>query len=264
MPTGRRGRRTTCPSGRSICSTTRSCASPCDRRTSSRALGHFRDDALGLNLIYVHMNWAIRQRDLNAIYVTGLVTAGHAVANAHLRGDVPERYPDVSEDETGLRRCSASSRSRAESRATLRPRCRARSTRAASWPARSSTRSARRSTTPTWSSPASSATARPRRPGRQLVPNKFLNARTDGAVLPILHPQRLQDREPDRGQFEPGGRAHRALPRVRLGAAARRGRGAPTCASGLRGRARPVIDRTAEIQRAARDERARRRGRPGR
>ena len=66
---------------------------------------------------------------------------------------------------------------------------RARSTRAASSATRCRMRSARRSTTPTWSSPASSATAR-RRPGRSPTSwhsNKFLNPVGDGAVLPILH-----------------------------------------------------------------------------
>src|SRR6476619_1580047 len=35
-----------------------------------RLLGHWGTTP-GLNLIYVHMNRAIRQRDLNAIYITG-------------------------------------------------------------------------------------------------------------------------------------------------------------------------------------------------
>ena len=49
-----------------------------------RLLGHF-GTVPGLNLIYVHMNRAIRQRDLNAIYVTGPGHGGPGiVANAYL------------------------------------------------------------------------------------------------------------------------------------------------------------------------------------
>ena len=68
-----------------------------------RLLGHFGTTP-GLNLIYVHLNRAIRQRDLDAIYVTGPGHGGPAlVANAYLEGTYTERYPDVSEDESGLR-----------------------------------------------------------------------------------------------------------------------------------------------------------------
>ena len=82
------------------------------------------------------------------------------------RAPTAEVYP---EHQRATRRacagCSGSSPSRAASRATSRPRRRARSTRAASSATRSSTPTARRSTTPTWSCAAWSATARPR-PGR--------------------------------------------------------------------------------------------------
>ena len=68
-----------------------------------RLLGHFGTTP-GLNLIYVHLNRAIRQRDLSAIYVTGPGHGGPAlVANAYLEGTYTERYPDVSQDETGLK-----------------------------------------------------------------------------------------------------------------------------------------------------------------
>ena len=51
-----------------------------------RLLGHFGTTP-GLNLVYVHLNRAIRQRDLNAIYVTGPGHGGPAlVANAYLEG----------------------------------------------------------------------------------------------------------------------------------------------------------------------------------
>ena len=68
-----------------------------------RLLGHFGTTP-GLNLVYVHLNRAIRQRDLNAIYVTGPGHGGPAlVANAYLEGTYTERYPNASQDEAGLR-----------------------------------------------------------------------------------------------------------------------------------------------------------------
>jgi xylulose-5-phosphate/fructose-6-phosphate phosphoketolase len=67
-----------------------------------RLLGHF-GTVPGLNLIYVHLNRAICHRDLNAIYVTGPGHGGPAlVANAYLEGTYSEVYPHVSRDETGL------------------------------------------------------------------------------------------------------------------------------------------------------------------
>ena len=69
-----------------------------------RLLGHF-GTAPGLNLVYAHMNRAIRERELDAIFVTGPGHGGPAnVANAYLEGTYAELYPDISEDEEGLRR----------------------------------------------------------------------------------------------------------------------------------------------------------------
>ena len=69
-----------------------------------RLLGHF-GTAPGLNLVYAHMNRAIRERDIDAIFVTGPGHGGPAnVANAYLEGTYAELYPDISEDEEGLRR----------------------------------------------------------------------------------------------------------------------------------------------------------------
>ena len=68
-----------------------------------RLSGHFGTTP-GLNLIYVHLNRAIRARDLNAIYVTGPGHGGPAVvANAYLEGTYTELYPHVTQDEAGLR-----------------------------------------------------------------------------------------------------------------------------------------------------------------
>src|SRR5919204_1458260 len=69
-----------------------------------RLLGHF-GTVPGLNLVYAHLNRAIREHDLNAIYVTGPGHGGPGiVANVFLEGTYSELYPEVSRDEEGLRR----------------------------------------------------------------------------------------------------------------------------------------------------------------
>jgi len=69
-----------------------------------RLLGHWGTTP-GLNLLYAHMNRAIRTRDLNAIYVTGPGHGGPGlVANTYLEGTYTEVYPHIGEDEEGLRR----------------------------------------------------------------------------------------------------------------------------------------------------------------
>src|SRR5919201_3952793 len=51
-----------------------------------RLLGHWGTTP-GLNFVYAHLNRAIRQRDLNAIYVCGPGHAGQGmVANSYLEG----------------------------------------------------------------------------------------------------------------------------------------------------------------------------------
>jgi xylulose-5-phosphate/fructose-6-phosphate phosphoketolase len=68
-----------------------------------RLLGHFGTTP-GLNLVYVHLNRAIRARDLDALYITGPGHGGPGiVANAYLEGTYTERYPHVGTDEEGLR-----------------------------------------------------------------------------------------------------------------------------------------------------------------
>src|SRR5438034_6084747 len=69
-----------------------------------RLLGHFRTTP-GLNLIYAHLNRAIRARDLDAIYVTGPGHGGPGVvANAYLEGTYSEVYTEIGQDEDGLHR----------------------------------------------------------------------------------------------------------------------------------------------------------------
>ncbi len=69
-----------------------------------RLLGHFGTTP-GLNLVYAHFNRAIRARDLSVLYVTGPGHGGPGlVANAYLEGTYTEVYPDIGLDEEGLRR----------------------------------------------------------------------------------------------------------------------------------------------------------------
>jgi xylulose-5-phosphate/fructose-6-phosphate phosphoketolase len=68
-----------------------------------RLLGHFGTTP-GLNLVYVHLNRAIRARDLSALYVTGPGHGGPGiVANTYLEGTYSELYPHVGANEQGLR-----------------------------------------------------------------------------------------------------------------------------------------------------------------
>ena len=69
-----------------------------------RLLGHWGTTP-GLNFIYAHLNRVIRQRDLDMIAVWG---PGHGapglVANAYLEGTYSEIYPDVARDAEGMGR----------------------------------------------------------------------------------------------------------------------------------------------------------------
>ena len=68
-----------------------------------RLLGHWGTTP-GLNLVYAHLNRAIRQRELNAIYVTGPGHGGPGiVANTYLEGTYSEVYPAIGRDEDGMR-----------------------------------------------------------------------------------------------------------------------------------------------------------------
>jgi len=67
-------------------------------------LGHWGTTP-GQNFIYAHLNRVIRERDLDMIYVCGPGHGGPAVvANTYLEGTYSEIYPDVSQDEAGLKR----------------------------------------------------------------------------------------------------------------------------------------------------------------
>ncbi|HEY8554226.1 MAG TPA: phosphoketolase family protein [Burkholderiales bacterium] len=70
----------------------------------SRLLGHWGTTP-GLNFIYVHLNRAIRARDLDMILVTGPGHGGPAIfAQTWLEGSFSELYTDVTPDAEGMRR----------------------------------------------------------------------------------------------------------------------------------------------------------------
>jgi xylulose-5-phosphate/fructose-6-phosphate phosphoketolase len=67
-------------------------------------LGHWGTTP-GQNFIYTHLNRVIVQHDLNMIYISGPGHGGPAlVASTYLEGTYSEIYPDVSADLSGLRR----------------------------------------------------------------------------------------------------------------------------------------------------------------
>jgi xylulose-5-phosphate/fructose-6-phosphate phosphoketolase len=69
-----------------------------------RLLGHWGTTP-GLNFIYVHLNRIIEEHGLNVMYVTGPGHGGPGlVANTYLEGTYSELYPDVSQDEQGMKR----------------------------------------------------------------------------------------------------------------------------------------------------------------
>jgi len=69
-----------------------------------RLLGHWGTTP-GLNFIYVHLNRLIKKHDLDLIYIAGPGHGGPGlVANTYLEGTYSELYPNVSQDEEGMKR----------------------------------------------------------------------------------------------------------------------------------------------------------------
>ena len=59
----------------------------------------------GQSFIYVHLNRIIKKLDLNMIYIAGPGHGGPAlVANTYLEGSYSELYPNISQDEAGLKK----------------------------------------------------------------------------------------------------------------------------------------------------------------
>ena len=69
-----------------------------------RLVGHWGTTP-GLNFIYVHLNRLIKSHDLNMICIVGPGHGGPAlVAHAYLEGTYSEVYPNISQDQDGMRR----------------------------------------------------------------------------------------------------------------------------------------------------------------
>ena len=67
-------------------------------------LGHWGTTP-GQNFIYTHLNRVIKRYDLDMIYVSGPGHGGPAVvSHTYLEGTYSEIYPDISQDEEGLRK----------------------------------------------------------------------------------------------------------------------------------------------------------------
>ncbi|MDA8094093.1 MAG: phosphoketolase family protein [Betaproteobacteria bacterium] len=68
-----------------------------------RLLGHWGTTP-GLNFLYVHLNRVIKAHDANMIFVAGPGHGGPAlVANTWLEGSYSELYPNIAQDEDGMR-----------------------------------------------------------------------------------------------------------------------------------------------------------------
>src|SRR5437899_2495581 len=74
------------------------------KHVKPRLLGHWGTTS-GQNFLYVHLNRAIKEYDLNMLYISGPGHGGPAlVANAYLEGTYSEVYPNIGQDEAGLKR----------------------------------------------------------------------------------------------------------------------------------------------------------------
>lgn len=70
----------------------------------SVVVGHF-GTVPGQNLVYTHLNRVIKKYDLNMIYISGPGHGGNSpVANTYLEGSYSEIYPEITQDEAGLQK----------------------------------------------------------------------------------------------------------------------------------------------------------------
>ena len=104
-------------------------------------LGHWGTTP-GQNFIYVHLNRVIKKYDLDMIYVSGPGHGGPAVvSNTYLEGTYSEIYPNISQDEAGLRKLFIQFSFPGGIPSHDRRSARARSMKGANWAIRSATRS---------------------------------------------------------------------------------------------------------------------------
>ena len=74
------------------------------KHVKPRLLGHWGTTP-GQNFIYVHLNRIIKMLDVNMVYISGPGHGGPAlVANTYLEGSYSELYPNITQDEAGLKR----------------------------------------------------------------------------------------------------------------------------------------------------------------
>lgn len=67
-------------------------------------LGHWGTTP-GQNFVYAHLNRVIKQYELNMLYISGPGHGGPAmVANTYLEGSYTEIYPDITQDEDGMKK----------------------------------------------------------------------------------------------------------------------------------------------------------------
>ncbi len=70
----------------------------------SMILGHWGTTP-GQNFIYAHLNRVIKNNDLNMLYISGPGHGGPAlVSNTYLEGTYSEYYPEITQDEAGLKK----------------------------------------------------------------------------------------------------------------------------------------------------------------
>src|SRR5215217_7508692 len=74
------------------------------KHVKPRLLGHWGTTP-GLNFLYVHLNRIIKQHDFNLMYIIGPGHGGPSlVAQAYLEGTYTEFYPNITQDEEGMRK----------------------------------------------------------------------------------------------------------------------------------------------------------------
>ena len=236
-----------------------------------RLLGHFGTTP-GLNLIYAHMNRAIRERDLSAIYIAGPGHGGPGlVANAYLEGTYSEVYSRVEPaTRQGMKQLFRQFSFPGGIPSHVAPE-----TPGSIHEGGELGYSLTHAYGAAFDNPdlvvccvvgdgeAETGAAR-RELALEQVPER--EDRRRGAADPA--PERLQDREPDRARAHPRGGAAVALPRLRLRAGRgrrRRGRRAAEArARALRGRARRLPRRDRAHPGRGAQRRRRPRGRAGR
>ena len=75
-----------------------------EKDIKKKVVGHW-GTVPGQNFIYVHLNRIIKEQNLNMIYISGPGHGGNAiVANTYLEGSYSEVYPNITEDEEGIKK----------------------------------------------------------------------------------------------------------------------------------------------------------------